>query len=728
MPLPSQLYIKHKTGTEGIFLEENSISTDVDTLWMQITSELHRILDTQVPSKFTSTRFSQPWINASIKAHSRRKKGAYKRARKSGKCKDWAKYKDIKKSMQKECRSTYNSFIKDMLNEDDGKPKRFWSYIKSTRCDNTGVAPLMKDGILQSEASTKANLLNDQFTSVFTHEEGTNLPDLGTSPHATIPDFSINQEGVRKLLANIKPHTACGPDNIPARLLKEASDELAPIFCLLFNATLHQGKIPRDWKTANVTPIFKKGDKHKPENYRPISLTSIICKTIEHIIHSQIMHHLDTHDLLTEYQFGFRRGRSCESQLLVTIQDLATGLRDKQQIDAILLDFSKAFDRVPHERLLLKLHFYGIRGQLLSWIRDFLKGRSQQVTLEGIKSNTTSVSSGVPQGTVLGPLLFLVFINDLPECVSSSIRLYADDALLYRPIKSQEDTEALHGDLTKVQEWERKWLMSFNPDKCEVLRISNKRTNIIARNPYSIHGTALRTVEEAKYLEITIHRSLTWKPHINNICKKSNSTIGFLRRNLRKCPQSIKEQAYKTYVRPTLEDSSTVWDPHTKELKSQIEMVQRRAARFVLSDYNQQSSVSLMLQKLQWESLNERRAHSKSIMLYRIMNGLVAIPAAPPYVFLSSQGTRGHHLQLRQQHCRILTYQHSFFPSVVCLWNSLPAEVVLLRPSRPSSIASLRSPFAKHRDTIAFYLHHVNFIFCAHLNFYVFPQPRTSPH
>ena len=149
-------------------------------------------------------------------------------------------------------------------------------------------------------------------------------------------------------LANIKPHTACGPDNIPARLLKEASDELAPVLCLLFNATLHQGKIPCDWKSANVTPIFKKGDKHKPENYRPISLTSIICKTMEHIIHSQVMRHLDTHDLLTEYQFGFRRRRSCESQLLVTIQDLAAGLRDKQQIDAILLDFSKAFDSSCH--------------------------------------------------------------------------------------------------------------------------------------------------------------------------------------------------------------------------------------------------------------------------------------------------------------------------------------------------------------------------------------------
>lgn len=659
-----------------LFTEENSISTDVDTLWMQLKSELHRVLDTLVPSKFTSTRFSQPWINSNIKALSRRKNRAYKKAHRSKKTKDWSRYKNIKKSMQRECRSTYHTYISDMLSNEGGKPKRFWSYIKNTRCDSTGVAPLLKDGTLQCEASAKANLLNEQFASVFTDETLSNLPDLGDSHHPIVPEFSVDKEGVRKLLAKIKPHTASGPDNLPAYLLKEVADELAPILCLLFNATLHQGKIPQDWKSAYITPILKKGDKHKPENYRPISLTSIICKTAEHIIHSQIMRHLDTHSLLTECQFGFRRRRSCESQLLITVQDLAAGLRDKQQIDAILLDFSKAFDRVPHERLLLKLQHYGIRGQLLSWVRDFLKGRTQQVALEGVKSITKSVSSGVPQGTVLGPLLFLVFINDLPDCVSSSIRLYADDALLYRSIKTQDDTEALHQDLTNIQEWERKWLMPFNTEKCEVLRISSKRKNIIASIPYSIHGTALRTVDEAKYLGVTIHRTLKWKSHVNNICKRSNSTLGFLRRNLRKCPPRIKEQAYKTYVRPTLEYSSTVWDPHTIELTTQIEMVQRRAARFVTSDYGQQSSVTTMLQKLKWQTLSERRAHSKVIMLYRIMNGLVAIPAAQPYLYPSSGRTRGHHLQLRQHNCRISVYQHSYFPSVVCLWNVLPSTAV----------------------------------------------------
>ena len=661
------------------FIHSNSINSDVNDLWSQITKELNSLIDAMVPSKQTSTRFSQPWINSKLKSLSRKKKKAFHRARKTASSSDWSHYKTLKKIMQKECRNAYHNFINNMFcdGQDTLKhPKKFWSYIKSRRCENTGVAPLLSNGILQSDSSTKANLLNDQFVSVFTNEDTSDLPNLGPSLHPEVPTFSIDSEGIRKLFSKMNPHTAAGPDGLPAYLLKEAAEELAPVFSLLFNATIHQGKIPHEWKTAHVTPLFKKGNKHHPVNYRPISLTSLVCKAAEHIIHSQIIKHLDAHNLLTECQFGFRAMRSCESQLLLTIDDLARGLRDKQQIDCIFLDFSKAFDKVPHERLLLKLHHYGVRGRLLSWIRDFLSQRTQQVILEGNKSNISSVTSGVPQGTVLGPLLFLIFINDMPDFVSSNIRLFADDALLYRCIQTPDDITILEEDIENLQVWERRWLMSFNADKCEVLRVSNKRNNIIGSSPYSIHGTPLRTVDEAKYLGVTIHKNLSWKPHVHNICNKGNSTLGFIRRNLRKCPKNIKEQAYNTYVRPTLEYSSTVWDPHTKGLISQIDMIQRRAARFVLSNYNQRDSVTLMLKDLGWRTLYERRAQSKVIMLYKIVHGLVAVPASQPYLFKSSDHTRGHHLKFMQQHCRIRVFESSFFPSVVSLWNALPSSTL----------------------------------------------------
>ena len=203
--------------------------------------------------------------------------------------------------------------------------------------------------------------------------------------------------------------------------------------------------------------MYKK-NRHDPANYRPISLTAITCKIIEHIIHSQVIQHLDNNGILTDKQFGFRKRRSCDTQLLLTVHDLAQGLRDQQQIDAVLLDFSKAFDKVPHRRLLLKLEHYGVRGPLMSWICDFLAERTQKVTLEGTTSEEAAVTSDVPHGTVLGPLLFLAYINDLPACVSSEARLFVDDCLLYRTEPSNLNVTpiSLQDDLNSLQQWEAK--------------------------------------------------------------------------------------------------------------------------------------------------------------------------------------------------------------------------------------------------------------------------------
>ena len=279
---------------------------------------------------------------------------------------------------------------------------------------------------------------------------------------------------------------------------------------------------------------------------------------------------------------------------------------------------------------------------------------------DSICGSPSYIRGSPPQGSVLGPLLFLCYINDLPACVSSHIRLFADDCLLYRTINAQHDTAILQEDLNILQQWEAKWLMSFNPDKCEVLKVTNKRKHTL-HTQYKIHDRILNTVDKTKYLGVTIQSKLNWKPHINNITKKANNIRAFLQRNLSKCPRPVKEQAYKTYVRPILEYASTVWDPHTIELTNQLEMVQRRAARFVTADYRRRHSVSLLLNQLQWQTLLQRRTHSKVTMLYRIHHQLVAIPAGPPYIISSNTTTRGHHLQLQQHHCRINSYQHSFF-------------------------------------------------------------------
>ena len=283
-----------------------------------------------------------------------------------------------------------------------------------------------------------------------------------------------------KLLQALNISKAAGPDGIRPRVLKELSSELAPIFTLLFQASLHQQSIPDILKHANVTPIYKKGDKTNPSNYCPVSLTCISCKLLEHIICSSLMQHLTKHNILYPLQHGFCDKRSCESKLLEFVNDIAFNMQKGHQNDVVVMDFAKAFDKVAHNRLLYKLSSYGVKGNTLGWIGSFLSGRSQKVVLEGKSSSSAPVLSGVPQGSVLGPVLFLIYINDLPEYISNStVRLFADDTLLYLTIHNSSDCTKLQDDLNNLQKWESDWQMSFHPEKCEVIHKTTKKYPII---------------------------------------------------------------------------------------------------------------------------------------------------------------------------------------------------------------------------------------------------------
>jgi hypothetical protein len=459
----------------------------------------------------TTTRFKQPWIDRNIRRLSGEKKRPYRKARNTNNKKDWDRCKNIQKQNKHGCRKAYNDYVRNMVSEDKGTgSKKLYSFIKSKKCDGSGVAPLKKNAKTYADASEKAELLNEQFSSVFTKENTSNIPNLGTSKTPDAPNIIIGKEGVLILRFNLNPHKATGPNQLSTRFLREVAT-VTPSLTLIFQTSLERGTVPNDWKTAHVTPIFKKGDKSKPSNYRPVSLTSIYCKTLEHIIFSHLMKFFESQNILSDKQHDFRRKGSCESQLILTIQDLAAGLNSKSQIDAILLDFSKAFDKVPHERLAAKLHHYGVRGNTLSWIKSFLANRDQQVILDGAKSNSAPVSSGVPQGTLLGPMLFLLYISDLLSNVNATGRRFADDCLVYRTINTTDDAVSLQNNLDTLQQWEKDWLMPLNPDKCEVIRITNKEKIIDAK--YTIHGQVFLEANRAKYLGVTIDNTLSWKSY-----------------------------------------------------------------------------------------------------------------------------------------------------------------------------------------------------------------------
>ena len=298
---------------------------------------------------------------------------------------------------------------------------------------------------------------------------------------------------------------------------------------------------------------------------------------MEHVITKHLINHLEKNNLLYDLQHGFRHSRSCETQLLSFIQELASNSDNNTQTDLVIMDFAKAFDKVPHQRLLYKLHFYGIQNETLNWISAFLSNRTQTVVLDGESSDVAPVTSGVPQGTVLGPVLFLVYINDLPEYLKTSkLRLFADDSIIYKSIKSKEDCDSLQEDLDAAAKWEEDWLMAFHPDKCTVLTASNKKNTI--KKDYILHSHTLESVSAAKYLGITLQSDLKWNQHTNNIIGNANKSLGFLKRNLKTSITNIKSQAYLALVRPKLEYACSVWNPHTAEQCNKLEMVQRQAA------------------------------------------------------------------------------------------------------------------------------------------------------
>ena len=363
--------------------------------------------------------------------------------------------------------------------------------------------------------------------------------------------------------------------------------------------------LPKDWTDANITPVFKKGDRHAAENYRPVSLTSVLSKTLEHIVCSELHKHFENNNVLTNVNHGFRSGFSCETQLTITTDELAKNTERGQQTDVAILDFSKAFDTVPHRKLLHKLQSYGVRGDLLLWIESFLCDRHMRVVIDGESSSETKVLSGVPQGTVIGPLLILVHINDLPDRVTSSVRLFADDCLLYRIIKSLKDQEELQKDLKSLEKWADEWGMRFNAKKCYILTISDKGKHKF----YELNSTILKNVNDNPYLGLILSKDLKWSTHIDTTCKKASSTLGFIQRNLKKCPKVCKMTAYISLVRSTLEYGATIWDPYLEKDITKIEKIQRKAIRFICNDYRSKTpgSVTKMQKELQLPDLKVRR-------------------------------------------------------------------------------------------------------------------------
>ena len=680
----------------------NHFDRTVEELWSDFVSAIDNAASKCIPTKTIQSKSSLPWITQSIRRLIRRRDDLYRKLKKTGDLTFRNKFLSLRKSIKHKIKSSYNCYLEGLLGLNDENSvcdnKKLFSFLKSSKQDQTVSPPLQKGKRLVTDTTEKANTHNQQFQSVFTTKAPLSLSrlckmqiqdmtDNGTMCHDAVPaevlssspkmeELSISINGILKLLQNLKPFKAAGPDRLKPLLLKELRDEIAPIIQIIFERSIQTGKLPADWSRAQVTPIFKKGNKSSAANYRPISLTCILCKVLEHIMASHVVKHLNSHDLLYDLQHGFREKRSCETQLTMLVEDLARNMSSGKQTDLVLLDFSKAFDKVNHSKLLWKLHQYGIRGTALAWIRAFLGNRSQTVVLEGEESSSVPVTSGVPQGSVLGPILFLVYINDLPDELSSQVRLFADDTAVYLTIGGADDGKVLQNDLDRLSVWEDRWDMEFNPSKCQVVQVTSSKNPINAA--YTLHGQILEVVTCAKYLGVDISSGLSWNTHIDRITGTATRTLNFIQRNIRTKNEKVRETAYNTLVRPQLEYASPVWDPHHKDKILQLEKVQRRAARWTTSSFDYRSSVTAIVNDLGWRTLEQRRADARLCLFFKMVYGLVAVPLLD-YIEQPNRISRYcHSMTFRQLHTSKDYYKHSFFPLAIVQWNALPETVACL--------------------------------------------------
>ena len=581
-----------------------------------------------------------------------------------------------------------HNFELGITNDIKLNPKKFWQYVKSRLNTSVTINDIRNDNNdLVANDYDKAELFNSYFCSVFTDEDSHSLPPFGVSDTVTpIDTVDISLEVVYQKLSSVNISKSAGPDGWPPMVLKETADSISLPLYILFTKSINAGTLPVAWKQGHVTPIYKKGPRCLVQNYRPITLTSIIGKILESIISDALLNHFNHHSLLNANQHGFVPKRSCTSQLLMVLEDWTRAIQRNSYSDVIYLDFSKAFDTVPHKRLLHKLLSYGVQGSLFMWITSFLSNRFQRVAVNNSYSDWKPVTSGVPQGSVLGPLLFAIYVNDMPSVVSSKLFKFADDTKLYRTISSPLDIQTLQNDLDLLYNWSIDWLLRFNISKCKAMHIGRFTSDDYT---YFINNQPLPTVELEKDLGVFVDDHLKFHDHTAAVVAKANRILAIISKSFANLDLLMFPILFKVLVRPILEYGNAVWGPFFVTDQIAIEKVQRRATKLVTSirelPYNERLST------LKLPSLYYRRRRGDMILVYQIFHGLIDINPSIFFAPATVSTTRGHNYKIFKPHSQCLTRSNFFSNRVINDWNSLPTNIV-----NANSINNFKSLLDEH--------------------------------
>ena len=677
-------------------------------MWKKWKDLFLTVCDRHAPLKIKRTRNTKsPWITTILKKRMNCRDRLKRKAIKTNDPSIWNQFRTMRNQVNRDIHTAKQAYYKNAFNNCSGDQRKTWKTINeltSRKSNKTVINEIDYNGQKSENQTDVAEMLNSFFTEI-----GPNLSSHVTKVEDSFEDFLSETEEnfifektttaqVFSLLSKLSQSKATGLDNISAKLLRQCPDLLAESLTVIFNQSLITGIFPDEWKSARVTPLYKNsGKRNEPTNYRPISVIPVVAKVFERIIYEQVYHYLIKNSILTCHQSGFRSLHSTVTALLEATDSWAMNI-DRGLINAVVfLDLKKAFDTVDHEILLRKLQYYGLRQSSYKWFASYLDNRTQICQINCRKSTPKSLKCGVPQGTILGPLLFLLYINDLPNCLQFSLpRMYADDtSLTFASADVQDVNDCLNYDLSKVYTWLSANKLTLNLTKTEFMLIASRQklSNLSDSPSLTINNMTVEQVSSTKSLGVCIDQTLNWESHIENISKKIASAIGAIKRIRHQIPFNVVVNVYNSLVQPHFDYCCEVWADCNKGLSDRLQKLQNRAARILMSA-NYDSNLNDLFRALRWRKLCHQRLEKKSIMLYKILHDMTPEYLRSGFVFRDS--VNSYHLRntenaLALPKPRTDYLKRSFSYSGAQLWNSLPLEL-----RQATSLRDFKNELSRH--------------------------------
>ena len=676
------------------------ITKDLDEAIRLLTSTLLDAATKCIPTKVIRLKQDKPWVTSELRQAMRKRDRLFKIARRRLTEHDWSRWRaqrNIVTSLNRKLKQENLKRKVALLLENRQDPFKYHTILKNITGfrRNETIPPLVEGDIISSDDASKAKAFNSYFCAQtdinVTQTQGKHLAEYVLN-HPEVPNrlntIEITPNDVLHVINGLDASKACGPDKLPTKIIKMTATYISEPLSKLFNRSLSEGKYPSSWKTATVKPVFKgKGSPSDIKNYRPISLLPCLSKIFEKLIFSRVYEHITSHSLLTEKQSGYRPGHSTEMQHIYLIDKLYKSLDAGNDFTVLYLDISRYFERIWHAGLLAKCNKeFGIGGALLQWLSSYLSDRNQVVQVGQQKSSPMKLKAGVPQGSVLGPLLAIMYINGLNDKTANDMLYFADDSSLHashNPGNIHDVETKLQCDLDIILDYGTKWAITFNASKTTQQTFTNR---IGTQAPCLLFdGKEVPLDDNHKHLGLTLSTDLRFKKHVNNILLKFNRALSPLYPIAKHIPKGTLLNIYYIYVQPHLDYCDSVFDGNLTDYdRARLEKAQLRAARLIAGTPRRTSS-SALLQELGWCKLSERRQIHK-IQLFHKLKFHLMVPEyiktiiPNPRAIEMDRSLRSTSYVLTQPHARTTSYATSFIPSTTRYWNELPADITKQLP------------------------------------------------